>query len=249
MSAPIASITGIVRSARKMPPMPSVSAIVWRRPWRAGISKSRTVAAKPPTWIMLIAKSAPSSAARRSACALMRARPPSCWLVQCAIASAVSRRSGSMSWSATRTSASSSNASRSPSRSRVNSTLPAPMNAILVTRGSMPQMHDNARMASHSDILLQDFRPRPALRVPETHVPRPRVPAIDAHNHLGRWLSHWVREDGGWVVPDVGALLALMDETGVQAIVNLDGRWDEELEANLDRYDRAHPGRFFTFCH
>jgi predicted TIM-barrel fold metal-dependent hydrolase len=31
--------------------------------------------------------------------------------------------------------------------------------------------------------------------------------------------------------------------------VNLDGRWGDELEANLDRYDRAHPGRFATFCH
>ena len=62
-------------------------------------------------------------------------------------------------------------------------------------------MHDNARMDAQSDILLQDFRPRPALRVPETHVPRARVPAIDAHNHLGRWLSDWVRDDGGWVVP------------------------------------------------
>ena len=80
-------------------------------------------------------------------------------------------------------------------------------------------------------------------------MPRPCVPAIDAHNHLGRWLSDWVRDDGGWVVEDVGALLALMDETGVEAIVNLDGRWGAELEANLDRYDRAHPGRFFTFCH
>src|SRR5205823_9972015 len=29
---------------------------------------------------------------------------------------------------------------------------------------------------------------------------------------------------------------------------NLDGMWDAELEANLERYDRAHPGRFVTFC-
>src|SRR3954453_7184212 len=110
-------------------------------------------------------------------------------------------------------------------------------------------MHYNARVAARSDISLHDFRPGAALRVPETYVPRARVPAIDAHNHLGRWLSDWVRADGDWVVQDVGALLALMDETGVEAIVNLDGRWGEELGANLDRYDRAHPGRFFTFCH
>ncbi|MDL4814207.1 amidohydrolase family protein [Actinomadura opuntiae] len=50
------------------------------------------------------------------------------------------------------------------------------------------------------------------------------------------------------MAPDVGRLLALMDEHDVAAIVNLDGMWGEELSANLDRYDRAHPGRFLTFC-
>ncbi|TYB38389.1 amidohydrolase family protein [Actinomadura chibensis] len=90
---------------------------------------------------------------------------------------------------------------------------------------------------------LSEYRPVPRLRVPETSVPRAAVPAIDAHNHLGRWLT------GGWAVQDVGALLALMDSCNVRTIVNLDGRWGDELEANLDRYDRAHPGRFYTYCH
>ena len=44
-------------------------------------------------------------------------------------------------------------------------------------------------------------------------------------------------------------LLAMMDAVGVEAIVNLDGRWGDELVANVDRYDRRHPGRFITFCH
>jgi predicted TIM-barrel fold metal-dependent hydrolase len=48
---------------------------------------------------------------------------------------------------------------------------------------------------------------------------------------------------------DVGRVLDVMDSANVAALVNLDGRWGRELEANLDRYDRAHPGRFFTFCH
>jgi predicted TIM-barrel fold metal-dependent hydrolase len=47
----------------------------------------------------------------------------------------------------------------------------------------------------------------------------------------------------------VGELIATLDEAGVEAIVNLDGLWGDELERNLDRYDRAHPGRFITFCH
>lgn len=50
------------------------------------------------------------------------------------------------------------------------------------------------------------------------------------------------------MVEDVPALLELMDELAITTIVNLDGRWERELEANLERYDRAHPGRFATFC-
>ncbi len=71
------------------------------------------------------------------------------------------------------------------------------------------------------------------------------MPAIDIHNHLGRWLTDGQR----WVAPDVGALIADLDRCNVAATVNLDGRWGAELEANLGRYDRAHPDRFFTFCH
>lgn len=95
-----------------------------------------------------------------------------------------------------------------------------------------------------SDLPLRAFRPRPMLRTEHHAVDRARVPAIDAHNHLGRWLS----EDGGWVVPDVDDLLELLAAVNVAAVVNLDGRWGDELESNLDRYDRAHPGRFATFC-
>ena len=93
------------------------------------------------------------------------------------------------------------------------------------------------------DLPLHAYRPRQMVRrelVPLD--PQPPAPMIDAHNHLGRWLT------GTWSVPDVGALIGLMDTLGVEAIVNLDGMWGEELDANLDRYDRAHPGRFATFA-
>ena len=107
---------------------------------------------------------------------------------------------------------------------------------------------------------LGDWQPRSQLMLPETVVPLPPVPAIDAHNHVGRWLSvldDWLALDPAdivrgaerpWVC-DVASVLATLDEVGVEGIVNLDGLWGEELERNLDRYDRAHPGRFFTFCH
>ncbi len=52
-----------------------------------------------------------------------------------------------------------------------------------------------------------------------------------------------------WTVPDVSDLISLMKVCNLRAIVNLDGRWGTELEENLDRYDRAYPGRFATCCH
>ena len=87
------------------------------------------------------------------------------------------------------------------------------------------------------------WHPHAQVTLPHTDVRRPVVPAIDIHNHLGRWLS-----DGEWMIPDVDELLAVMDDCGVETIVNLDGMWGDEVTANVERYDRAHPGRFLTFC-
>ncbi len=95
-----------------------------------------------------------------------------------------------------------------------------------------------------AELLLSDYDPSANL-VTDSH-PRKRAkfPAIDAHNHLGRWLT----ADGSWAIQDVPALLQLMEACNIHAIVNLDGMWEGELEANLDRYDRAYPGRFYTFA-
>ena len=95
-----------------------------------------------------------------------------------------------------------------------------------------------------SALPLAAWTPRSSLRARQTSVPRSQVPAIDIHNHLGRWLS----DDGDWMIPDVGKLIATMDAHNIEAIVNLDGRWGDELTDNLERYDRGFPGRFHTFC-
>lgn len=95
---------------------------------------------------------------------------------------------------------------------------------------------------SPASLPLASYRPRSSLRTATTSLDRARFPAVDAHNHLGRWLTD------DWAAPDVGELLDLMDRCNLAAIVNLDGLWEDELEANLDRYDRAHPGRFATFA-
>jgi predicted TIM-barrel fold metal-dependent hydrolase len=102
------------------------------------------------------------------------------------------------------------------------------------------------------ELLLREYRPEPMVRLPVHEVPHPSAAVVDVHNHLGRRMD--VNElvvSGGeatWLVRDVGALVAEMDAWDVETIVNLDGDWGGELEANLDRYDRAYPGRFATFC-
>ena len=83
------------------------------------------------------------------------------------------------------------------------------------------------------ELPLHEFRPRSSLRLPVHHVPRARFPVVDAHNHLGRWLS----ADHGWSAPDVGQLLEVMDACNVATVVNLDGLQGDELRANLERYD------------
>jgi predicted TIM-barrel fold metal-dependent hydrolase len=89
---------------------------------------------------------------------------------------------------------------------------------------------------------LAAYRPRSMLHVPEHQVDRARFPVVDAHNHLGTWLTK------GWAVGDVPALLDAMDASNVATIANMDGFFGQTLERNLDRYDRAHDGRFITFC-
>lgn len=105
---------------------------------------------------------------------------------------------------------------------------------------STPASPDWAGLA---ELRLTDWHPRSQLRARESVVLRAAVSAVDVHNHLGRWLS-----DGAWMIPDPDALVASMDACGVQTVVNLDGMWGAEVSANVERYDRAHPGRFVTFC-
>jgi predicted TIM-barrel fold metal-dependent hydrolase len=110
---------------------------------------------------------------------------------------------------------------------------------------------------SLADLRLAEYEPASTLTLPEHRVERARFAAFDAHAHLGRWLrpeADWMVSDvagqcdGPWAIADVGAFVEILEGLNVAASVNLDGRWGAELEANLDRYDRAHPGRFLTFC-
>jgi predicted TIM-barrel fold metal-dependent hydrolase len=102
----------------------------------------------------------------------------------------------------------------------------------------------------NQSIDLSQFQPKSMLRAKETSVPRPRYPVIDVHAHLSfsRKSQNGVSVTGEprfiWPAERV---LPVMDRKDVRAMVNLTGGFGAGLEDAVARFDRAHPGRFYTF--
>ena len=104
-------------------------------------------------------------------------------------------------------------------------------------------------MIDHN-LRLKDFRPRSALVTKDSTPARARFPVVDAHNHLGYW-DPYVFEPGhdpGWTVKDVAATITMMDDLNIRCMVDLDGGWGDQLQAELDRYKAAYPDRFCVFA-
>ncbi|HYK92115.1 MAG TPA: amidohydrolase, partial [Acidobacteriota bacterium] len=97
---------------------------------------------------------------------------------------------------------------------------------------------------------LSEFAPKSMLQVHESYVERARFPAIDFHTHItgsakserGVALASDRKYLGG---PE--ELLAVMDRKNLRAMVNLTGGYDQGLGEVIAKYDRAFPGRFYTF--
>lgn len=92
------------------------------------------------------------------------------------------------------------------------------------------------------EMRLSDYRPRSQLRTGNTHLLRPRFPAVDAHNHLGspfgsEWEGRSPRE-----------LADTLDAAGVEALVDLDGGWGDGLRREIDRWAAPLPGRVAVFA-
>jgi predicted TIM-barrel fold metal-dependent hydrolase len=97
---------------------------------------------------------------------------------------------------------------------------------------------------------LSQYEPRSMLHVDESRVERSRFPLIDFHTHLSGSTKS---EKGVELSPDrkyLGTpqeLLAVMDRKNIRAMVNLTGGYDHGLAEAVAKYDRAYPGRFYTF--
>ena len=89
---------------------------------------------------------------------------------------------------------------------------------------------------------LENYKPVSKLITKTTGVAKPRFPAINAHNHLGKDFG------GGWDRKPLTLLLDLLDEAGITNYVDLDGGWGEELLIkHLKKYKEKAPERFQIF--
>lgn len=99
--------------------------------------------------------------------------------------------------------------------------------------------------SDNGKLKLEDYAPRPMLHVPVNEPKRPRFNVIDAHNHLGGGVfgtsDHFPRKPAR-------ELLALMDDVGVEAILDLDGGWGDRLRSEIDHYQQPHADRFIVFA-
>lgn len=92
------------------------------------------------------------------------------------------------------------------------------------------------RVALGQELLLRGYRPEAELRVKRTPLLRARFPVIDMNNHMRSTPL------------DAAELVRVMDTVGVAKMVNLDGRWGDELRASVAKYHEPYPDRFVIFA-
>src|SRR5450755_678193 len=83
------------------------------------------------------------------------------------------------------------------------------------------------------DLRLSDYHPRSMLVSPEHEVRRAKFPVIDYHNHLD--------------AQDPQQVLQIMDECGIELIVNITMRVGREALDMISKYHAAAPERFATY--
>jgi predicted TIM-barrel fold metal-dependent hydrolase len=85
-------------------------------------------------------------------------------------------------------------------------------------------------------IYLDDFRPRPELRVEEHLLTRAKFPCMNVHTHPDKLSDDEVAE-----------MVRVMDESNIAVSVSLDGQVGPRFPEQLQRLAGKHPGRFVLF--
>jgi predicted TIM-barrel fold metal-dependent hydrolase len=102
----------------------------------------------------------------------------------------------------------------------------------------------------HQSLELSQFAPKSMLQVHVSRVPRSKFPLIDFHTHISNSAKS-VRGVSLVSTRTYAAtpkeLLDVMDRKNIRAMVNLTGGYGDGLSDVIAKYDRAYPGRFYSF--
>jgi predicted TIM-barrel fold metal-dependent hydrolase len=86
-------------------------------------------------------------------------------------------------------------------------------------------------------LLLKDHDPRSNLVIPETNVPKAKVPVTDVHVHPSASTPQEVAE-----------MVKVMDDVGVQTVVLLTGATGERFDKLVELFLKRYPDRFMLYC-
>lgn len=104
--------------------------------------------------------------------------------------------------------------------------------------------------AGHHSLELSQFAPKSMLQVHESQVARSKFPLIDFHTHItnsAKSVRGVSLASARTYAATPKELLDVMDRKNIRAMVNLTGGYGEGLSDTIAKYDRAFPGRFYSF--
>jgi predicted TIM-barrel fold metal-dependent hydrolase len=90
------------------------------------------------------------------------------------------------------------------------------------------------------ELALDQFRPRPMLKVPEHLLSHARLPVVDVHVHPRVRLHDSTK--------DLDEFVQLMDQHDIAVCVSLDGQLGESLDQHMKYLWTKHRGRFVIFA-
>jgi predicted TIM-barrel fold metal-dependent hydrolase len=97
---------------------------------------------------------------------------------------------------------------------------------------------------------LSEFQPKSMLHVPETKVLRAKFPVIDVHAHLSFQAASQNGVTLGEKMMHLATpeeVLAVMDRKNLRTMVDLTGGHGQGLVEVIEKWQKAHPGRFLVF--
>jgi predicted TIM-barrel fold metal-dependent hydrolase len=115
----------------------------------------------------------------------------------------------------------------------------------------MPKANAQAeRLPAPKPLDLSQYEPKSMLHVSESHVQRAKFPLIDIHTHISASMKSEAGVELAAERQYLGTpqeLLPVMERKNIRAMVNLTGGYEKGLAETVARYDRAYPGKFYTF--